>query len=63
MFGGVTDSYTVLWTNDLCRELMRGGFTGQRPTVLFGGPHQSRPSFRRAGVALSGKVGQVRHTG
>jgi hypothetical protein len=23
MFGDVANSYTVLWTNDLCRELMR----------------------------------------
>ncbi|WP_042420451.1 hypothetical protein [Streptacidiphilus anmyonensis] len=56
----MSNSYTVLWTNDLCRELIRGGFAGQRPTVLFGGPHQSRPSFRRAGVAAGDRVFAVR---
>jgi hypothetical protein len=56
----VANSYTVLWTNDLCRELIRDGFTGQRPTVLFGGPHQSRPSFRRAGVVPGDRVFAVR---
>jgi hypothetical protein len=59
-FRAVANSYTVLWTNDLCRELIRGGFTGQRPTVLFGGPHQSRPSFRRAGVVPGDRVFAVR---
>nr|WP_237537736.1 hypothetical protein [Streptomyces sp. SID2999] len=49
-----------MWTNDLCRELIRGGFTGERPTVLFGGPHQSRPSFRRAGVAPGDRIFAVR---
>lgn len=56
----MANSYTVLWTNDLCRELIRGGFTGQRPTALFGGPHQSRPSFRRAGVAPGDRIFAVR---
>ena len=60
MFGGVADSYTALWTNDLCRELILGGFAGQRPTVLFGGPHQSRPSFRRAGVRPGDRIFAVR---
>lgn len=60
MFGSVANSYTVLWTNDLCRELIRGGFTGQRPTALFGGPHQSRPSFLRAGVAPGDRIFAVR---
>jgi hypothetical protein len=60
MFGAVANSYTVLWTNDLCRELIRGGFTGQRPTVLFGGPHRSRPSFQRAGVVAGDRVFAVR---
>jgi hypothetical protein len=59
-FGAMANSYTVLWTNDLCRELIRGGFTGQRPTVLFGGPHQSRPSFRQAGVGPGDRIFAVR---
>ncbi|TDU05547.1 hypothetical protein EDD99_4066 [Streptomyces sp. 846.5] len=56
----VANSYTVLWTNDLCRELIRGSYTGQRPSMLFGGPHQSRPSFRRAGVVPGDRVFAVR---
>ncbi|MBV1950265.1 hypothetical protein [Streptomyces sp. BV129] len=56
----MANSYTVLWTNDLCRELIRGGFTGQRPTTFFGGPHQSRPSFRQAGVTPGDRIFAVR---
>jgi hypothetical protein len=49
----VTDSYTVFWTMD--RWLSAVG-AGHRPLpVLFGGPHLSEPSFRRAGV----KVGDL----
>jgi len=60
MFAIVANSYTMLWTNDLCRELIRGGFAGQRPTMLFGGPHQSRPSFLRAGVGPGDRIFAVR---
>ncbi|WP_244336506.1 hypothetical protein [Streptomyces seoulensis] len=56
----MANSYTVLWTNDLCRELIHGGFTGQRPTTFFGGPHQSRPSFRQAGVTPGDRIFAVR---
>jgi hypothetical protein len=44
------DSYTVLWTNDSCRWLKKNGATGQPLRVLFGGSHQSAPSFTRFGV-------------
>ncbi|MFE9479754.1 MULTISPECIES: hypothetical protein [Streptomyces] len=54
------NSYTTLWTNDLCRWLARGGHTGQRLTMLFGGPHQSLPSFVRAGVRPGDTVFPVR---
>jgi hypothetical protein len=60
MFETVADSYTVLWTNDLCRALIRGGFLGERPTVLFGGPHRSRPSFRHAGVVPGDRIFALR---
>lgn len=43
-------SFTTLWTNDLCRRLTRDGYTGRPLRVLFGGPHQSLPGFRLAGV-------------
>ncbi|MFJ3933810.1 hypothetical protein [Streptomyces sp. NPDC090029] len=54
------NSYTTLWTNDLCRELERSGYTSQRLTMLFGGPHQSLPSFQRAGVQPGDRVYPVR---
>ncbi|WP_254705652.1 hypothetical protein [Streptomyces vilmorinianum] len=46
----MSNSYTAFWTNDLCRYLERSGYGGQRLTLLFGGSHQSLPSFVRAGV-------------
>src|SRR4051794_8785458 len=57
---GVPNSYTTLWTNALCQELERSGYTGQRLTMLFGGPHQSLPSFQRAGVQPGDRISPVR---
>ena len=49
----MTDSYTVFWTMDRWLAALS---IGHRPLpVLFGGPHLSEPSFRRAGV----KVGDL----
>jgi hypothetical protein len=49
----VSDSYTVFWTMD---RWLRALSVGHKPLpVLFGGPHLSEPSFRRAGV----KVGDL----
>ncbi|GGZ32112.1 hypothetical protein [Streptomyces poonensis] len=56
----MADAYTTLWTNDLCRALISGGYEGQRPSVLFGGPHQSQPSFVRAGVRPGDRVYPIR---
>ncbi|MGW2350928.1 hypothetical protein, partial [Actinacidiphila glaucinigra] len=53
-------SFTTLWTNDLCRRLARDGYTGRPLRVLFGGPHQSLPSFRLAGVKPGDRVFPVR---
>ena len=39
----MADSYTTLWTNDLCRELERSGEEGLRLTILFGGPYGAHP--------------------
>ena len=51
--GPVPDSYTVFWTMDRGSSAVA---VGHKPLpVLFGGPHLSEPSFRRAGV----KVGDV----
>jgi hypothetical protein len=50
----VADSYTVFWTMD--RWLGALG-VGHRPLpVLFGGPHLSEPSFRRAGVKVGDAI-------
>ncbi|MFF0400073.1 hypothetical protein ACFYSJ_30605 [Streptomyces sp. NPDC005248] len=54
------NSYTTLWTNDLCRELERSGYGGSRPTMLFGGAHPSLPSFLRAGVKPGDLIHPVR---
>ncbi|MFJ5559555.1 hypothetical protein ACIQCD_19630 [Streptomyces sp. NPDC093250] len=54
------NAYTTLWTNDLCKALAREGHTGERPTVMFGGPHQSLPSFLRAGVCPGDVIHPVR---
>ncbi|MFJ8011143.1 hypothetical protein [Streptomyces sp. NPDC096339] len=54
------NSYTTLWTNGLCRELERSGYAGRRLTMMFGGPHQSLPSFERAGVRPGDTIHPVR---
>lgn len=46
----MTESYTVFWTMDRWLGALS---LGHRPLpVLFGGPHLSEPSFRRAGVRV-----------
>ncbi|MBX6312081.1 MAG: hypothetical protein IRY99_04050 [Isosphaeraceae bacterium] len=49
----MSDSYTVLRTDDRCRWLKQHGATGQSRHVLFGGSQQSAPSFTRFGVKAS----------
>ncbi|MEV7535100.1 MULTISPECIES: hypothetical protein [Streptomyces] len=56
----MADSYTTLWTNDLCRELERSGEEGLRLTILFGGPYGAQPSFLRAGVRPGDTIYPVR---
>lgn len=56
----MADSYTTLWTDDLCRELKRSGHEGVRLTMLFGGPYGSLPSFLRAGLRPGDTVFPVR---
>lgn len=46
----MTDSYTVLWSNDRIQHIIKHRQEGARLEVLFGGPHSSEPSFRRYGV-------------
>ncbi len=46
----MADSYTVFWTMDRWLGALA---VGHKPLpVLFGGPHLSEPSFRRAGVRV-----------
>ncbi|HEX6870588.1 MAG TPA: hypothetical protein VF163_05770 [Micromonosporaceae bacterium] len=46
----MADSYTVFWTMD---RWLAAVAVGHKPLpVLFGGPHLSEPSFRRAGVRV-----------
>lgn len=50
MVGRMPDSYTTLWNRDRVEAARRHAPADFRFEVLFGGPHQSLPSFRRAGV-------------
>ncbi|MFJ3302488.1 hypothetical protein ACIPSA_05100 [Streptomyces sp. NPDC086549] len=56
----MADVYTTLWTNDLCKALVSRARTGDRLSVLFGGPHQSMPAFTRAGVKPGDRILPVR---
>jgi len=56
----VADSFTVLWTSDHCNAIRRGVPRDARLDVLFGGPHQSAPSFVRYGVREGDLVYPVR---
>lgn len=48
------DSYTVFWTMD---RWLSAAAVGHKPLpVLFGGPHLSEPSFRRAGVKVGDAI-------
>jgi hypothetical protein len=44
-------TFTVLWTSDLCRRIERRGLVGASPTMTFGGPHSSAPRYSRFGVS------------
>jgi hypothetical protein len=48
-------AYTVYWRRDYWKSLPRED-PGPRLTVLFGGPHQSQPSFLRAGVEVGDRL-------
>ena len=50
----MADSYTVLWTMD---RWLGAVAVGHKPLpVLFGGPHMSDTSFRRAGVRVGDTI-------
>lgn len=46
----MAEAYTVFWTQARCDTLRRLGGVGQPLHTIFGGPHTSGPSFRRATV-------------
>ncbi|HEX5619359.1 MAG TPA: hypothetical protein VFX51_13125 [Solirubrobacteraceae bacterium] len=48
-------AFTVYWRRDYWKSLPRED-PGPRLTVLFGGPHQSQPSFLRAGVEVGDRL-------
>ena len=46
----MAEAYTVFWAQERCAALRRQGGLGKPLHTLFGGPHTSEPSFRRATV-------------
>jgi len=56
----MTSSFTTLWTNDRCKALKQFNLEGTTINTLFGGPHTSEPSFRRAGVRAGDTIYPVR---
>jgi hypothetical protein len=54
------ESYTAFWTQQSCRTLGKHSQEGTPLTLLFGGPHTSEPSFRRAGVTPGDWIYPVR---
>jgi hypothetical protein len=52
----MSEAYTMFWTHDRCDALRKLGCLGKPLDVLFGGPHISEPSFRRAGVRPGDEV-------
>ncbi|GAA2706648.1 hypothetical protein [Actinoplanes palleronii] len=47
----MADAYTVFWAGHRCAGARTPIAAGEPLTLLFGGPHQSLPSFARAKVA------------
>ncbi|MFJ6917275.1 hypothetical protein ACIQUX_25435 [Streptomyces sp. NPDC101133] len=44
----MSDAFTVLWTQDVCRALRKAGRAGERPPVAFSGVHSSLPAWTGA---------------
>ena len=43
-------SYTLLWSKARCEQVKAQASAGEPLSILFGGPHQSEPGFRKFGV-------------
>lgn len=56
----MSNSFTTLWTNDRCKSLVKYNLEGTLLNTLYGGPHTSEPSFRRAGVTAGDYIYPVR---
>jgi hypothetical protein len=56
----MSDAFTTYWSRSMLEALRRLGQEGAPLRVLFGGPHTSLPSFRRAGVRPGDLVYPVR---
>ena len=52
----MSDAYTTYWSRSMVEALRALGQESARLCVLFGGPHTSLPSFRRAGVRVGDLV-------
>ena len=46
----MADTYLLLWSQERVKQMKAQAQDGEVLTVLFGGPHQSEPGFRRFGV-------------
>ncbi|MFE5582675.1 hypothetical protein [Kitasatospora sp. NPDC056531] len=44
----MSGAFTVLWTQETCRDLRKAGREGERPTVAYSGVHQSLPAWSGA---------------
>ncbi len=56
----MADSFTTLWSDDRCKLVTKYHLEGTFLGVLFGGPHTSEPSFRRAGVKAGDNIYPLR---
>jgi len=56
----MADSYTAFWSNERCKLIRKYHLEGTLLDTLFGGPHTSEPSFRRAGVKPGGTTYPIR---
>jgi hypothetical protein len=56
----MADSYTTLWSSERCRRIKQTQQEGATLALLFGGPHTSEPSFRRAGVKAGDSIYPIR---
>jgi hypothetical protein len=56
----MTDSFTAFWSNERCTLIRKYHLEGQILDTLFGGPHTSEPSFKRAGVNAGDTIYPIR---